>query len=157
MITSIGLETAKAETISLSAWERVNLPSKTEPPRDIAVVNFLMSGNINEALFANDVIERNYRIAIDRRVTDQVVDLLDKGKLRHAIITGNVGNGKTTTLDTIACKLSARGHSVFRAGPHKSLLLTEISLVRQMEGRLLLIIDDAFNNRDILKSPSFAR
>jgi len=138
--------------INLSAWEQVTLPTSAKPLRDIDVANFLMSGNVSDPQFASDVIERHYKIAINRSVSDQIVDLLVKGQLRHALITSNIGNGKTTTLDSLAYKFCARGLKVFYGGAHKASLLKEIPLLRQIDGNLYLIIDDVFANIEIVRA-----
>jgi hypothetical protein len=140
------------EEIYLSAWESVQLPQSSRPARDIDVINFLMSGNIDESLFANDLIERAYKVSVNRTASDQVVDLLSQGKLKYGLITSNAGNGKTTALDSIAFKLRARGFAVYRGGPHKSLLLKELPLVKQIPGRTFLILDDAFANIDVVRA-----
>ena len=119
------IQTEKTSEVEpyLSAWERIQLPQSSKALRDIDVTNFLMSGNADEATFAADIIENRYKLSLNRSITDQISGLISDHRLKNAIITANAGNGKTTSLNSLAYKLTARGITVLRAGPHSSLLL----------------------------------
>ncbi|NEW94647.1 SIR2 family protein [Rhodopseudomonas sp. BR0M22] len=152
IISEIDTADDKPTSANLSAWNKIQLPTTSKSVRDIDVTNFLMSGNVAESQFASDVIEQQYKIAINRTATDQIVDLVGKGLLNGAILTSNIGNGKTTALEAIAYKLCSRGLNVYRAGAYKPLLLKEIALLRQIEGRIYLLIDDAFTNIEVIRA-----
>ena len=152
MISEIKSDDGEQNTIYLSAWEKVEIPKSTKSLRDIDVSNFLMSGNFNEDIFARDVIEKTFKLSINRTISDQIVKLIEDKRLKNAILTSNIGNGKTTALDSIAYKATARSMPVFRATRNSSLLLKEVPLIRQIPGPLLLLIDDAFGAIDVLKA-----
>jgi SIR2-like domain len=152
IISEIGANPTDPATIYLSAWEKVELPTSSKALRDIDVSNFVMSGNFDEATFARDVIEKQFKLSINRTASDQIVKLIDDRRLKNAIVTGHIGNGKTTVLDSIAYKSGARNILTFRATRNSSLLLKEVPLLRQMPGPLLLLIDDAFGTLDVLKA-----
>lgn len=153
IIDDIDLTNATPPKQHLSAWEAVNIPTSAPRAfRDIDVVNFLMSGSVDSEQFAYDLLQKDYKLAINRECTDYIVDNISRGIIKNTILYSNVGNGKTNALESIAYKLASRNISTFRSTSSASLLLKELSVLRQIEGRIALIIDDGFSNIDLIKA-----
>lgn len=146
-------EVGGGSSISISAWDIVGLPSGTAPViRDLDVVNFLMAGVYDESKFSNDIISKSNKLSIERSASEQIVSLMEAGNLRNVVISSNIGNGKTTIIDSVAVKLAARNFSVYRAASSEALLLKDVPLFREISGRIALIIENAFANFDLIRA-----
>jgi SIR2-like domain len=136
-----------------SAWTNIQVPKLSHKKlRDIDVVNFLMSGNIDSDLIANDIIENGNKIIVRRDFGKFISDKILNDSMDHCILTSNIGNGKSILLEEISIRLASNNQNVFVAGSKSSILLKEIPLFREIEGPITFIIDDAFSNIDVLKA-----
>ncbi len=152
-ISDINAETPQDNDVYFSAWEQVSIPkSAIEPPSDTDITSFLMTGVVKDDVFAADVIGRHYNISISRTVSDEIVSLIEKGRLKNAMITANTGNGKSIILDSISCKLASKNIRVFFAKSRTSSLLKEIPLFRNLEGPIVFIIDNYFSHLEVIRA-----
>ena len=139
--------TAKEPT----AWERIHTPSiPSRQLRDIDVINYLMSGSVDSSLLAADIIQNQNNLFINRDVCDYITRGIVEKRFKNTLLSSNVGNGKTEALLAIGYKLAARGITVYRASSRPSLLLQELSLIRDKNGPIALIIDDVFSYIDVI-------
>ncbi|MER8632533.1 SIR2 family protein [Mesorhizobium opportunistum] len=153
IVSEISLDKVEPKRNYLSAWEQTAIPnSRGRPLRDIDVINFLMSGSLDENQFAIDTIENIYGYTINRESSDYVSDSISSGKLKNALIYSNAGNGKSTFLDSVAYKLAARNFQVFKATSNSSLLLKEFPIIRNISGNIALVVDDVFSHIDLVKA-----
>ncbi|MCW6509220.1 P-loop NTPase [Lichenifustis flavocetrariae] len=134
------------------AWERIDTPTVPSAPlRDIDVINYLMSGSVDESLLATDILRNQHDLSINREISNYISDAIIDKRFRNALVSANVGNGKTEALLAIGYKLAARGHTVYRASSRPSLLLKEVALLRDKPGPIALMIDDVFSYIDVVK------
>jgi hypothetical protein len=119
---------------------------------DLDVINFLMAGVQNEAKFASDVIRNDYAYSIERTASNDIVTLIETGSVNNIVVTGNVGNGKTTILQTVSHRLAARGINTFYASSIPDLLLREVSNFIAVDGLTVIVIDNFFSNRDVVRA-----
>lgn len=153
LIDEIAKDTSTPRTDYLSAWEKVALPtSAPKALRDIDVINFMMSGSLDYGLMSADIVSKSYNYVIDRTYSDYIVANIEKDSISNFLVYSNAGNGKTTLLDSVGYKLASRNFSVYRAASNPSLLLKEIPIIKEMHGKIALLIDDAFSHFDTIKS-----
>ncbi|MES0090055.1 SIR2 family protein [Mesorhizobium sp. M0030] len=82
LINGIDLSSPAPPSLYLSAWEKVSPPTSIPRAlRDIDVINFLMSGSVDNDQFADDLYKKNYLISINRDSTDYIVDNINRHKL----------------------------------------------------------------------------
>lgn len=147
---------SEPETPSASepiAWERIRTPSTPPRPlRDIDVINYLMSGSVDESILASDILQNQHNISINREVCDYVTEAITNKRFQNALLSSNVGNGKTEALLAIGYKLAARGYTVYRASSRPALLLQELSIIKDHHGPVVLIIDDVFSYIDVVNA-----
>ena len=133
------------------AWERIHTPNMpSRPLRDVDVSNYLMSGSVDSSLLAADIIRNENNLFINRDVCDYITCGIAEKRFKNTLLSSNVGNGKTEALLAIGYKLAARGFTVYRASSRPSLLLQELSLIRDKNGPVALIIDDIFSYIDVI-------
>lgn len=156
LIDEVIKDTSTPKVDYLSAWEKISLPlPSSKSLRDIDVVNFMMSGSVDYEIFSSDVINKFYKYAINRKYSDRIVGGIENNSLSNVLIYSNAGNGKTTFLESLGCKLAARNFSVYRAASNSSLLLKEIPIIKEIDGKIIFLIDDAFSNIDAIKAIIF--
>lgn len=143
----------QSTTPHFSGWEKTTISNSTPKAlRDIDVVDFLMSGNIDSDLLAHDIVKNNNNIIIRRGSADDIVNGILSERLKYCILTSNIGNGKTTLITEISVRLASRNYNVYIAKSNSSILLKEIPLFKLLKGPLVIIVDDAFSNMDVLRA-----
>lgn len=143
--------TPQEPELLLEDWEEINLIRSTSSlPTDTDVLDFLIAGDVSEALLleshgpnkGNYVVERKSFVDIDADLSKPGVCVL---------LIGDLGTGKTFTCDVVSQQYLSRGWSVFKLDGGSKYETSEAEAICGVPGSKLLIIENYQRHLDLLK------
>ncbi|WP_104401101.1 SIR2 family protein [Vibrio penaeicida] len=118
--------------------------------RDSDSEKFLLFGSYNKELLQSSLIENNNVPFAAKRT--HITDCISHINLGHnLIIQGDLGNGKSIFLESLAFELTINGHIVYYIEDNDSDYIQDIEYIESTNEKCILIVDDFSNYLPLLE------
>lgn len=133
--------TAPRAVNEFMAFERVKLPAIKKSPTNGDMEKLFLYGNLDSGLIDSSVSGESSRgYLVDRLSSFNIDQVLSGGD--DVVLTADLGNGKTITLDQVALELTGKGWNVYRFTTDNKASRKEVIRLLDMPGNTILLIDN---------------
>lgn len=125
----------------LNSFDRYYIQDDTQDIRDKDIRNFLVFGNYENSYIDSDNNIEN-RMVIRVQV-EKIIESIIYGK--DVMLTSDIGNGKTITLNILTSKLTKKGYLCYCYNNDNISLKQDIEVLNNTGGNIVIFIDDYDN------------
>lgn len=144
-------------SLMLESWKEIPaLEEVGSKPSDREVLDFLTEGRLCNPLLVEAIGPNKKDFLIDHIADEKLKDHI-VNQDGPAVVIGELGTGKTFTLDVIARYFAVNGWRVFGLNTADSAEISEVENICQESGRKILIVENYHRHMDLLRWLSEAK